>query len=101
MFLYILTLISQVILPSRIVWPQTLQIYPDCLGQLGNSTFQNSSLPHGDKRCMRSCRGPPFYFRSWESSLAWVACGLGPDTCSNLSIPYFPDFQRATGNISR
>ena len=53
---------------------------------------------------MLSCRGPPFHFRSWESTLAWVACGLDPLECASpdrgVRISYFPDVARAAANHS-
>jgi hypothetical protein len=49
---------------------------------------------------MLPCRGAPFYFLSWQSSLAWVACTLNPSTCSSLQIPYFPEFSEHTRNYS-
>jgi hypothetical protein len=49
---------------------------------------------------MLSCREAPFYFTSWESSLAWVACTVNPITCPELQIPYFPNFAEHTHNYS-
>lgn len=50
---------------------------------------------------MRSCRDSPFYFRSWESSVAWVACGLYPDTCDGLDLPLVPSYREAATNFTR
>jgi hypothetical protein len=49
---------------------------------------------------MLPCRGAPFYFISWQSSLAWMACTLNPSTCSSLQLPYFPDFSQHAHNYS-
>lgn len=105
--------VTQIVLPARIVWPQGLQVFPGCLDLFNQSGSVNSngtasstrppagfSKPDSPAMCMRSCRGEPFYFRSWESSLAWVACGFGPQTCGNLSLPYFSGFQAAANNFS-
>lgn len=51
---------------------------------------------------MRSCRGPPMHFASWEASLAWAACvALSPESCAKLDLPMFPGFRAAAGNFSR
>jgi hypothetical protein len=119
----------QVVLPAKITWPDALQVYAGCLGpkwydpnatvvapiQFANITRGQSTLLYlgifsnlyltllylaGSSECMLSCRGPPFYFLTWQSSLAWVACTLNPTTCSSLQIPYCPDFSQHTRNYS-
>lgn len=65
-------------IPIKIVWPNSLQKSPGCLG--------NATSLYGKQQCMRSCRGHPFHFRSWESSLSWAVCaGLAADPayCQN------------------
>lgn len=46
---------------------------------------------------MRSCRADPFYFRSWESTVAWAVCyttgDLGICSSGSLAVPYFPRIQ--------
>lgn len=92
--------VFKVVLPSTILWPQALQVYPDCLGQAGQIPI-NATLPIGSPECMRSCRGDPFYFRSWESSIAWVVCGFDPLGCTDfLTSQYFPLLQTAATNIT-
>ena len=49
---------------------------------------------------MLSCRSEPFYFTSWQSTLAWVVCTLNPETCPSLQIPYYPDFVQFALNYS-
>lgn len=104
----------QIILPSRIVWPSSLQAYPGCIGptkgeilsaiESGYPVPNVSSLPmidgidRGSKGCMLSCRDDPFNFRSWESSLSWIVCGIDPIGCRNLDIPYFPSFRGSIVN---
>lgn len=89
--------VTEAVIPSKIIWPQLLQVYPNCLGQLKEQDFPTKDSEQekiSGKNCMRSCREYPFYFRSWESTLAWITCNLfGPDKCQNFEIPYFPDFQ--------
>lgn len=64
----------QMTVPIKIVWPNALQKYPGCLDN--NATVKNK------EQCLMSCRGQPFYFRSWESSLSWSLCSiLGHKQC--------------------
>jgi hypothetical protein len=93
----------QVVLPAKIVWPDALQVYPGCLGPpwyAPNATIVTPieflNITRGSDACMLSCRGAPFYFRSWQSTLAWVACSMNPITCPSLQIPYFSDLTQYT-----
>jgi hypothetical protein len=93
----------QIVLPAKITWPDTLQVYPGCLGPKwydANATIvvpqQFENITRGAAECMRSCKQQPFYFKSWEGTLAWVACSLDATSCKDLDIPYFPDFRRQT-----
>jgi hypothetical protein len=87
------------ILPTQFTWPDALQVYPGCLGPKWYdpdativTPLEFSNVTQKSAECMLSCRGPPFLFTSWESSLAFVACTLNTTACADLDIPYFPDF---------
>lgn len=104
----------QVIIPSRIIWPDALQAYPGCLGPTGaevasaimsgspipsiSSLPATSGVERGSEGCILSCRDHPFYFRSWESTLSWALCGIDPVGCLQLELPYFPLFRDAVLN---
>lgn len=62
----------QMTVPVKLVWPNSVQRYPGCIDNM------NSTVPTNMTRadCLVSCRGAPFHFRSWESSLSWVANSL-------------------------
>lgn len=107
----------QVIFPAKIIWPNSLQAYPECIspswirvekhakeGLPPPVTPQHPDFPDikpGSKECMRSCKGAPFYFTGWESSLGWIACGvMDSSRCRSLSIPYFPLFKETVVNHS-
>lgn len=86
----------QGMLPIKLVWPNSLQVTPGCLG--------NATSLYGKQQCLRSCRGGPFYFRSWESSLSWAVCGLAaadPTFCQNgtQSIWLWPAFVPRVGEL--
>jgi hypothetical protein len=70
----------QVVLPAKITWPDSLQVYSGCLGPKWydpNATivippqFQNISI--GSPGCMRSCKEDPFHFTAWESTLVRIS----------------------------
>lgn len=104
--------IIQVIIPAKVAWPTALQVYEGCLGpswiqteeaiRLGqtlNATTPDPrfpDIPPGSSKCFLSCRQDPFSFVSWEQTAAWIVCGMGPETCANLSIPYFDSFREST-----
>jgi hypothetical protein len=97
----------QVVVPAKITWPDSLQVYPGCIGPPWydpNATVvippQFSNITAGSSACLLSCRGAPFYFETWESSLAWVTCTLDARTCVTLEIPYFPNFTTHTQQYS-
>jgi hypothetical protein len=97
--------VTEVVIPAVVVWPQTLQTAPNCLGQLSSTDgtllrVPSTMTPDEKQACIRSCRAGPFYFRSWESSLAWAACGVAPASCAGIVVPYFPDFQAAAANFT-
>lgn len=92
------------IIPGQISWPDALQVYPQCLGATWRQQRTNSShapaeealfprVRAGTADCLLDCRAGPFLFDGWESNAAWLACGIAPSTCPQLSIPYFPRFQ--------
>jgi hypothetical protein len=119
----------QIAMPAKITWPDTLQIYPGCIGPKWydpNATIvtppQFANVTRGSSSCMKSCKvsflfspqttmhvysrlfifqGPPFYFTSWESSLAWVACTLNATSCTSLQIPYFPNVSEQVQQYSQ
>jgi hypothetical protein len=98
----------QIIMPAKITWPDTLQIYPGCLGPKWydpNATVipppQFANITRGSSACMLSCRGPPFYFLSWESSLAWITCTFNSTTCVSLEIPYSSNFTQHARDYSQ
>lgn len=76
-----IVLYTQVLLPIKIVWPDALQHTPGCLA--------NSTLSAYERQlCLRSCRGAPFFFRSWESTLSWAYCSLWDPLGCNSSLPW-------------
>jgi hypothetical protein len=81
------------LIPVTIIWPQALIVdSSEC--QIVDGI--QSTRPE----CMRSCRESPFFFRSWESNIAWFACSIDPVSCTSLNIPYFPDLNMAVYNHS-
>lgn len=88
-------------MPAKVVWPNALQVYPECLEKPWwvNSSSSPSAVPQSrsSAECMKSCRGPPFYFQSWESTLAWAACytasDLGICSSGSLAVQLFPKVQ--------
>jgi hypothetical protein len=49
---------------------------------------------------MLSCTDAPFHFRSWESSLSWILCGIDSTACQNFTMPYFEEVEHAIYNHS-
>lgn len=97
--------VAATVMPAKIIWPNALQYYTGCLGptwiqlQAGITTtpidpaFPN--IRHRSSDCLRSCTKSPFLFASWEANAAWLVCGVTPNTCVDIHIPYFPAFNTA------
>lgn len=108
--------VVRAVLPGKIIWPDALQFYPRCVGpswideELARRNGDPPPTAQPDPRfpniepgsadCMLPCTGAPFHFTSWESTAAWVACGVDPVGCAGLSVPYFPEFRNAALNFS-
>lgn len=60
----------QAMMPVKIVWPTSLQKFPGCIDS--NLTLTNFTR----QDCLVPCRGAPFHFRSWESSVSWIVNSL-------------------------
>lgn len=104
------------VLPGKIDWPNSLQVYDGCLGPTWIEqeralaqglprpySAPRSDLPgvrNGTVDCLLRCDAAPFSFAGWEANAAWIVCGLTPSTCAGLEIPYFPRFREAAGNYS-
>lgn len=71
-------LFVQAMLPVSIVWPNSLQIVPGCAS---NASLSSSSP------CLKSCRSEPFYYTSWESSVAWATCNVLVKDCELITMP--------------
>ena len=91
----------QMTVPIQVVWPNALQRYPGCLGN--NNASNASSLSAWERqRCLLPCRGPPFYFESWESSLSWTMCSLlGHGKCVNMTKMLVPSFVTNVDTLER
>lgn len=97
----------QISIPTRIVWPDALQIYPSCVGPKWYDPNAIVIIPNeflnvtrGSPECMLSCKSNPFNFTSWESTVAWALCTLNASTCSSLDVPYFPSVKQLTLHYS-
>lgn len=109
----------QVVLPAKISWPNALQEVPGCAGSdwwlsyTSNTTSSSAGAAGGPTgsagRCLKSCRGEPFYFRSWESTVAWAVCSTASDPASfcadivdssSFLATYFPGLREAAYNHS-
>ena len=89
--------ILQDILPVQMRWPDALQMYPGCIQQVVAAT--NSSV-EAAAACLKSCREDPFYFYTWEHSIAWIACSFDAVSCTSLDLPYAPLVREASWNFS-
>jgi hypothetical protein len=67
--------VLQKLLPVSLAWPTQLQRWPGCLDGTQNPSFP--SIAPASKDCFVSCTSPPFSFRTWEDSAAWLLCEVG------------------------
>ena len=53
---------------------------------------------------MKSCRGEPFHFKSWEDSAAWLLCTIDADACTLSSVladnSLAPNYRLSAGSYS-
>ena len=53
---------------------------------------------------MKSCRGEPFHFKSWEDSTAWLLCTIDADACTLSMLTdnalLAPNYRMSAGNYS-
>lgn len=64
--------------PMQFSWPGALQRIPGCAS--------NTSIAYRD--CFRSCLHAPFYYHSWESTVAWAVCDWDPYFCQQTLAPW-------------
>lgn len=106
----------QSMMPVKVVWPNSVQKFAGCVDIVGNETLMMQTRNVSGnisamkrENCLVPCRGAPFYFRSWESSVSWMACSLFPGIWKDVNNFPWPhsligmpgELQEALHNHSR
>jgi hypothetical protein len=99
----------QSMMPVKIVWPNSVQKFDGCINLLASQNASLNETIMERKDCLVPCRGAPFFFRSWESSVSWLASSLFPGVWRDPSVFPWPysllampvDLQEALHNHSR